>query len=236
MKYLEAETFLGDSECSEDAVKSSKLLEIKLDEKREEIAALPAAASFKQRLGLTLESGYILLDLDRADEAWELARKSLDQALEHELWLNAVEACDILYQADKPGSIKALAQGIWLGVTFPIDPELSVAMQQHLVDETPDKSDGAAVAAVTASYIVDLRAEGPDRESLKFFTNQLLGQVARRHSQVEEQEIFDFWVERMELDDPSKFLPRLAKVLEVIVEGDWWFDRDELRAKIPAHD
>jgi hypothetical protein len=236
VKYLEAETFLGDNECSEDAVKSSKLLEIRLDEKRDEITALAADASLEQRLGLILESGYILLDLDRGDEAWELARSSLEQALENELWLSAVEACDILYQAERPDSIKALAQGIWLGVTFPIDPELSVAMLQHLVDETPDKSDGAAVAAVTASYLVDLRAQGPERESLKFFTNQLLGQVARRHSEVEEQEIFDFWVERMELDDPGKFLPRLAKVLDVIVEGDWWFDRDELRAKIPAHE
>jgi hypothetical protein len=82
---------------------------------------------------------------------------------------------------------------------------------------------------------VDLRAEGPDRESLLFFTNQLLGQVARRHSQVEEQEIFDFWVERMELDDPGKFLPRLAKVLEVMVDNDWWFDRQQLRNKLPDH-
>jgi hypothetical protein len=140
-----------------------------------------------------------------------------------------------LYQAEKPESIKALAHGIWLGVTFPIDPELSVAMLQHLVDETPDTSDGAAVAAVTANYIADLRGDGPDRESLLFFTNQMLGQVARRHSQVEEQEIFDFWVERMELDDPGKFLPRLAKVLDVIVEGNWWFDRDQLRSQIPDH-
>jgi hypothetical protein len=52
---------------------------------------------------------------------------------------------------------------------------------------------------------------------------------------VEEQEIFDFWVERMELDEPAKFLPRLAKVLDVIVESDWWFDRDQLRDKIPDH-
>lgn len=234
MKYLESETFLGDADCSEDAVKSSQLLNARLVEKHEVLAALPPDAPVAQRLGPTLESGYILLDLDRRDEAWELASKALNEALAAELWLHAVEACDILYQADKADSIKALAQGIWLGVTFPVDPELSVAMLQHLVDETPDDSDGAAVAAVTASYLVDLRAEGAERESLKFFTNQLLGQVARRHSQVEEQEIFDFWVERMELDDPSKFLPRLAKVLEVIVENDWWFDRDELRNKIPA--
>lgn len=234
MKYLESETFLGDNDCSEDAIKSSKLLQIKLDEKQELLAGLPADAPLQQRLGLLLECGYILLDLDRKDEAWEQSRQVLDQALDNDLWLSAVEACDILYQADQADSTKALAQGIWLGVSFPVDPELSVAMLQHLVDETPDTSDGAAVAAVTAGYIVDLRADGPERESLKFFTNQLLGQVARRHSQVEEQEIFDFWVERMELDDPGKFLPRLAKVLDVIVENDWWFDRDELRAKIPA--
>ena len=61
-----------------------------------------------------------------------------------------------------------------------------------------------------------------------------MGQVARRHSQVEEQEIFDFWVERMELDDPAKFLPRLATVLDVIIDGEWWYERDELRSKIPS--
>ncbi|MCU7914708.1 MAG: hypothetical protein KZQ65_02110 [Candidatus Thiodiazotropha sp. (ex Gloverina cf. vestifex)] len=234
MKYLESEAFIGDNESSEDAVKSSKLLEIRLDEKRDELSALPEDTPTDRRLELSLESGYILLDLHRQQEAWELARTILDQALAEELWLRAVEACDIIYQSEQTDAIRALAHGIWLGVTFPIDPELSVAMLQHLVDETPDNSDGAAVAAVTACYIVDIRAKGPDRESLKFFTNQLLGQVARRHSQVEEQEIFDFWVERMELDDPAKFLPRLAKMLDVIVEDGWWFERDDLRAKIPA--
>jgi hypothetical protein len=234
VKYLESETFNGDNECSEDAIKSSKLLELRLDEKNEELAALAQDAPLDKRLELQLEAGYILLDLDRREEAWNSARSLLDQAIDQALWLRAVEACDILYQAEQPDSIKALAQGIWLGVTFPIDPELSVAMLQHLIDETPDNSDGAAVAAVTACYLVDIRAQGQGREELKFFTNQLLGQVARRHSQVEEQEIFDFWVERMELDEPGKFLPRLAQVLDVIVENDWWFDRDALRAQIPA--
>lgn len=234
MKYLESEAFIGDNDSSEDAIKSSKLLALRLEEKHEELAALAQDAPLDKRLEPQLEAGYLLLDLDRRDEAWASARAILDQAIDHSLWLRAVEACDILYQAEQPDSIKALAQGIWLGVTFPIDPELSVAMLQHLIDETPDKSDGAAVAAATACYVVDMRAQGQEREDLKFFTNQLLGQVARRHSQVEEQEIFDFWVERMELDDPAKFLPRLAKVLDVIVENNWWFDRDALRAQIPA--
>ncbi|MET0088425.1 MAG: hypothetical protein ABW068_00130 [Candidatus Thiodiazotropha sp.] len=233
MKYLEAETFLGDNECSEDAVKSSKLLELKLQENLEQLANLPDDAPVYERLKLEMANDYILLDLDRRDEAWQSAKQSLTTALQHELWNSAVEACDIIYQAEQEDAIKALAQGIWLGVTFPIDPELSVAMLQHLIDETPDNSDGAAVAAATACYLVGLRAQGQEREDLRFFTNQLLGQVARRHSQVEEQEIFDFWVERMALNDPSEFLPRLAKVLDVIVEGDWWFDRDYLRSRIP---
>ncbi|MES9860585.1 MAG: hypothetical protein ABW157_02605 [Candidatus Thiodiazotropha sp. LLP2] len=234
MKYLESETFIGDSDGAEDAVKSSKLLELRLAEKREELAALSPDAALEKRLTIEIESCYILLDLDRSDEAWQLAKAVFEKALSNQLWLTAVEACDIIYQAEQEDAIKALAHGIWLGVTFPVDPELSVAMLQHLIDETPDKSDGGAVAAATACYVVDLRAEGEVQEDLRFFTNQLMGQVARRHSEVEEQEIFDFWVERMELDDPGKFLPRLATVLDVIVDNDWWFDRDELRSKIPT--
>jgi hypothetical protein len=236
VKYLQSETFIGDNESAEDAVKSSKLLEVRLTEKREEIANLDADGTTEQHLALEIESGYLLLDLDRREEAWQLAKQVFEKALSEDLWLRAVEACDILYQAEQDDAIKALAHGIWLGVTFPIDPELSVAMLQHLIDETPDNSDGGAVAAATACYIVDLRTQNQDREELRFFTNQLMGQVARRHSQVEEQEIFDFWVERMALDDPGEFLPRLAKVLDVIIDNDWWFDRDELRSKIPAED
>jgi hypothetical protein len=234
VKYLESETFIGNNESLEETIQASKLLEIRLTEKQEEISALTPNETTGKRLQLEMECGYILLDLDRNSEAWQLAKDVFAKALEKELWLTAVEACDIIYQAEQEDAVKALAHGIWLGVSFPIDPELSVAMLQHLIDETPDKSDGAAVAAATACYIVDLRAQGEAQEDLRFFSNQLLGQVARRHSQVEEQEIFDFWVERMELNDPGKFIPRLAKVLDVIVGDDWWYDRDALRSKIPT--
>ena len=157
----------------------------------------------------------------------------MDDAVAEQLWLRAVEACDVMFQSEQQESIKALAHGIWLGVTFPIDPELSVAMLQHLVNESPGRSDGAAVAAATAGYLVELRAQGRQRDELQFFTRQLLGQVARNHSQVEEQEIFDFWVEQLQLNDPDKFLPRLSQVLDILTAGDWWFDRDQIRAQIP---
>lgn len=232
MNYLNNDQLMG-AECSGDAVKSSELLTSKMGENDARLAQL-SADDRKERAELLIENGYILLDLVRGDEAWENAHEALKLALGEEAWESAVRACDIIYNAEKDDAVKAMAHGIWLGVTFPVDPELSVAMLQHLVEETPDSSDGAAVAAAAANYIVDLRAHGPEREQLKFFSSQLLGQVARRHSNIEDQEIFDFWIERMELDDPSKFLPRLAQVIDVLVEqGEWWFDRDALRERLP---
>jgi hypothetical protein len=138
-----------------------------------------------------------------------------------------------MYQCDLDDSIIALANGIWLSVTFPVNPATTIAMLQHIIDETPDNSDGAAVAAITAHYIADLRAEGEKAESLKFLATQMIATVAKRHSQVTDQEMLEFWIERMELKDPAIFLPKLAKMLEIIVADKWWFDRDELRQQIP---
>lgn len=233
MKYLQTEGIMGDNDSADDAVISTQKIELQLADLQQRLAQLDDGAPPRERLQLELDIGYNLLQLNRFEEAHDLARGAFDQALAAQHWQQAVEACDILFQSDRDDAIPALAHGIWLGVTFPIDPELTVAMLQHLIDETPDRSDGAAVAAAVANYIVDLRAEEAQRENLLFFTNQLLGQVARRHSQVEEQEIFDFWVQQLELDDPAKFLPRLAKVLEVLVRDQWWYDRDKLREQIP---
>ncbi len=234
MKYLKNEFRIGDADGGEDATQSVQHLESKLMVIQDAITNLPTDADTTQRLKLVLDECYLLLDLERHDEAWNKAKESLNQALTEHLWTQAAESCDVMFQTDNKESIQALAHGIWLSVTFPIDPELSVAMLQHLIDETPDKSDGAAVAAATASYLVDLRAKGDQREELKFFTNQLLGQVAKRHSQVDDKEIFDFWVERLELNDPDRFLPRLALVLDVMAGDNWWYDRDQLRNLIPA--
>lgn len=231
--YLKQESFLGEAEDAEDAVRSSELLEQKLALLEKEISELNAQQD-DLRLKKQMESGYILLDLERKDEAWDLGHEVFKKAVDSQSWLTAVEACDIIYQAEKDDAIKALSHGIWLGVTFPIEPELSIAMLQNLIDESPDRSDGSAVAAATASYIVDLRVENEQRRNdLKFFVTQMMGEVARRHSQVDEQEVFDFWVQQLELDDPAKFLPRLGQVVEAIVDNDWWYDRDELRKLLP---
>jgi hypothetical protein len=204
-----------------------------LEAVQERLRETPADSG--ERVSLMLEQGRALLELERGAEAWPVGREAFDLAVKREAWEEAVDACDILFGADQPSSLVALGHGVWLAVTFPVDPALTLEVLRHIVDETPEGSDGAAVAAAVAHYVVDLRSEGPGREGLMFLSGQLLSTVARRHSQVETQDQFDLWRSRMGLEAPERFLSRLATVVEVLVQGDWWIDRDAIRGSIPAN-
>ena len=183
------------------------------------------------RARIQLDIAEILVALERKPEAWILAREAFAAALECDAWPDAVEACDVLFQCEQPGSIAAMGMGVWLSVSFPVDPELTLALLSHVVETTPWNSDSAAVAAVAARYVIDLRADDAKHESLTFLANNLIGHVAERHSNVRDQAALDSWMNRLELRDPQIFLPRLSLVVDTIVGDAWWFDRDELRKK-----
>jgi hypothetical protein len=205
-----------------------------LDKKQAAYDALEASAEPVERARLQLDVAEALIGMGRADESWEKARSAFDTFIELEQWQEAVESCDVLYQSAQPASMVALGHGVWLSVTYPIDPTLTVNMLNYVIDETPAKADGAAVAAVVAHYVADMRAEKDKHKSLTFLTKQLLANVAKGHSDVQDQEGLNAWMERLELLDPDVFLPRLSLVLGAVVPADdWWFDRDELRSKIP---
>lgn len=218
-------------EKRDDAKESeSAALKQQLAEKLQALNALSNAAPL-DRARLQLDMAEILVALERKQEAWSLAREAFDTALRHDAWKDAVEACDVLYQCEQKESVAALGMGVWLAVSFPVDPELTLAMLMHIVEETPDNSDGAALAAVAARYVIDLRADDASHESLSFLANTLIGRVAERHSKVRDQAALDQWMEMLALRDPQIFLPRLGKVVNIIVGDAWWFDRDVLREK-----
>lgn len=187
----------------------------------------------QERYSLLLDIASDLLALQRNQDAWDGARACFDFFIQAQDWQKAAESCNVMFQTDHEEAVIALAHGVWLGVTFPIQPETSVALLQHIIDETPADSDGAAVAAMSAHYIADLRCSIDKAESLRFLTTQMIAKVAERHSQVRDQDMLDFWIERLELNDPALFLPRLAKILDILINDHWWFDRDELRKLIP---
>jgi hypothetical protein len=234
LKYIREDPGVGNADDSSDAAEETGKLKRLVAGVRGELDALSPGAAPLRRADLLLQLGRALVRLEQRAEAWAAAREAFDFYLAEQAWEGAAQACDILFLADQPQSLAALGQGIWLAVTYPVDPELSVALLQHVVDETPPDADGAAVAAVTAHYLVDLRAREPQREHLLLYTNQLLATVARRHSGVDGQEAFNRWIEDMELNDPAKFLPRLRNVVDVLVQDEWWLDRDALQAALPA--
>jgi len=235
MKYLKDESFKMDMDSAEDSQESAVLIEAQLAEFRRQMLELPPNYDPPARADLLLQIGRTLIRLEKKQDAWDAGREAFDIFAARMAWEGAVQACDVMFLSEQPESLAALGQGIWLAVTFPVDPELSVAMLQHVIDETPPDSDGAAVAATVAHYIVDLRASDRQREDLLFYTNQLLATVARRHSNVIDQEAFSRWFKKLELDDPAKFLPRLRNVVDVLVQDEWWIDRDAIREKLPVN-
>ncbi len=220
-----------------EATESRDFLKKELDKKQLQLSQLTLDSDPIERANLQYEIAEIMLDSGgngMAEAAWGLAKESFQIYMEHDMPEDAVKALDVLYRTDLPASVVALGHAMWLSVTYPIDPELSIVMMKNLIDDTPKNSDGAAVAAVTAHYIADLRLEGEKRDSVMFLTTNMIAQVAERHSNITDQGQLNFWMDKLEITDPAKFLPKLAQVIDAIVAGDWWFDKDELRSKLPS--
>ena len=210
-------------------------LAVKLTETQGKLKNLPADAAPMGRALIQLDISELMLALDLKEEAWNEARSTFDTFVKNEQWQHAVEACNVMYQTEQPASIVALGHGVWMAVTYPISADTSVAMLNHIVDETPADSDGAAVAAMVGYYIADIRSTDEEHDSMTFLAKTILGNVAKRHSNVQTQKEMDAWMFKLELNEPEVFLPRLSLVVNSIVEENWWFDRDELRARLPVN-
>ncbi|MCP4406224.1 MAG: hypothetical protein GY807_00355 [Gammaproteobacteria bacterium] len=226
---------LKDAIVGLDIGESRAVLERELELHRRHLQELPKQCDPLDRAKLRLAIAQTLLGLNKSAEAWGMAREVFDVLVAGEHWQAAIEACDIMYQSDQDHSIVALGHGVWLAVTYPVSPQLTIDLLNYIVDETPDNSDGAAVAAAVAHYIADLRTEDEERKRLMFFTAQILAQVAKRHRGMEDEEGINIWMEILQLNDPKVFLPKLAKVIDVIVGDHWWIDRDALRARLPVN-
>ncbi len=202
---------------------------------RQHLKTMPEDSNPVDRARALLDVAEPLLGLGQGADAWLHAREAFSVFVDYEQWQDAVEAADVLYQSEQPDSIAALGQGIWLAVTYPVKAQSTVTLLDHVIDETPDDSDGAVVAAMVAHYIAGLRTEGEEQQSLTFLTTQMIARVAKRHRGIEDQETLDTWIEMYQLNDVPELLKRLGTVVDVMVGDQWWFDRDALRARLPVH-
>jgi hypothetical protein len=214
---------------------SAKEIREALARARKHLKSMPDDSDPVERARVLLDMAEPLIGLGRGADAWIHAREAFAVFVDYEQWQDAVEAADLLYQSEHPDSIVALGQGIWLAVTYPVKAQSTVTLLNNVIDETPDDSDGAVVAAMVAHYIAGLRTEGEEKESLTFLTTQMIARVAKRHRGIEDQQTLDTWINMYELNDVPGLLKRLGTVVDAMVGDKWWFDRDELRARLPVH-
>ena len=217
---------------------SRQLLKNELAQRQAQLMQLTPASNPLERASVQYAIAEVMLELEEPgmrEAAWGMTRESFEIFRDHEQWEDAVRCCDVLFRCDLPASIPALGNGLWLAVTYPIDPQVTIMMLNNLIDATPPQADGAAVAATVAHYIADLRLEGEQRDSVMFLTSAMLAKVAERHSNVNSQEAMNLWLNKLDLLNPKVFLPRLGQVIDAITEGQWWYNRDELRARLPVN-
>ncbi|RDH82372.1 MAG: hypothetical protein DIZ80_08740 [endosymbiont of Galathealinum brachiosum] len=229
---LRPETGILESSTDEEA---RAYLEEQLRNHQFELSQLSRDATPADVAKVKVDIANAQLGLEQNENAWNEAKAAFDIFISNEDWASAIEACDIMYQTEQPASIQALVHGVWLSVTYPVDPEYTIGMLSYIIDETPNDSDGAAVAAATAHYIVGVRASDEKHDSLSFLTKNMITKVAQRHSDVNSQDKLDFWMEKMNLTEPEKFLPMMSTVIDAIANGQWWIDRDALRDKLPLN-
>ena len=226
---------LAESISGQDLGDARVYFEKELQEHEQHLAAMGENASADAIAQVKLAMARAQLGLGNKLQAWDVARPLLSIFIEHEQFEYAVETCEILYLTEQKDSIIALGHGCWLAVTYPIDPALSVDMLSYIVEETPDDSDGAAVASVAALYLVEVRADEKQKDSLSFLVKQLVALVAKRHRGIEDEESIQIWIEMLELNNLDELFARLGKIIDAIVGNNWWFNRDELRAKLPIN-
>ncbi|BAS68482.1 hypothetical protein [Bathymodiolus septemdierum thioautotrophic gill symbiont] len=231
-KYLNKGEDIFDGDDGEDVYANEAQLTARLEYFEEQIAQMNESTPTEERIKALLEIGRIQVERYKGADAWEKAWTAFMLAQDDELWELAVEACDVMFLSEGPDALVALGHALWLGITFPIDPEITVAMLQHLVEESPEEADTRAVAATVAHYVTSMRC-GPD-DDLTFFTSQMLASVADKHSHVTDQTTFDMWHRTLQLDKPEVFLPKLSGAIDQLVEDKWWIDRDAIRAKLEA--
>ena len=187
-----------------------------------------------ERLDAKLELSQILLDLNEPAMAFEMAREVLDAGMRAACYEEAASACQVMYLSEQPEAMLALGHGIWLALSCPVDPELTWQMLRHLVEETPPQSDGAAVAAMLAYFLMEKRAVGAERDRLIFLARQQVAEVAERHRGITDEEAIGIWIQMYDLDDVDVLLERMARILDAITP-DWWFDREAVRARFSSH-
>ena len=102
MKFIDEKMGMRDADSGDDAGVSVQQLEQDLAKAQQEIIELPAGFEPGQKAKIQNRIGELLIDLDRKEDAFDIAREAYDVFVAAELWEDAVQSCNVMFLADQP--------------------------------------------------------------------------------------------------------------------------------------
>ncbi|MEO5364969.1 MAG: hypothetical protein H7831_01140 [Magnetococcus sp. WYHC-3] len=169
----------------------------------------------------------------KREEDWELNVNALRRFSSAGDWKESLNILKYLSTKEwHPHVNKAMAQRLWLVLKgdFPVS-EVVVAFY-HLMIRFGSGHDMAGTIAASANLMAHHRTpEDPDRELAQMQAYRMLRDVADTRG-IQGQQAFEDWQRNNGLDDPDVYLPRLLTMLDQVVDGHWWLDRDLLQADL----
>ncbi|MBF0284751.1 MAG: hypothetical protein HQL51_09860 [Magnetococcales bacterium] len=171
------------------------------------------------------------------EEDWELNREELKRHNQAHKWGEVLRVLYYLSNKDgHPDVHKALAQAAWMALKWDAPtPEATVILYNLLVTIGPRHRAAGALSSL-ANLLVKLR--GPRHADPELAHAQAL-QMLRFTSNAQgvepdNQEAFLQWVADHQLNDPEVIIPPVFELIDALVQGDWWIDREAVQQEMEA--
>ncbi|MBF0368752.1 MAG: hypothetical protein HQL52_04765 [Magnetococcales bacterium] len=167
------------------------------------------------------------------EEDWQINLNAVVQASRGGDWPAALKALTYLSTKEwHPDANKALAQRIWL--TLKSDASISevvLALNLAFVRFSPLHERAGLVAAL-ANFMAARRGVGEADGELAQMQAMGMVKALREARNLSDEPAFIAWMQENRLEDPDYFIPEAMEMLETMVDGQWWLNREKLQQEM----
>ncbi|MBF0138103.1 MAG: hypothetical protein H7833_08975 [Magnetococcus sp. DMHC-1] len=134
-----------------------------------------------------------------------------------------------------PHTSKAVAQRAWVALKSDV-PAIAVvtALREVVMTIGPQHELAGPMGALAYFLARHRKGNEPEREFAVAQAQQMLHLICEFQKVPEGNQAFKDWVNANRLENPDYYLPKVIDGLEVMVLGDWWFDRQALQEELNA--
>ncbi|MBF0154731.1 MAG: hypothetical protein HQL64_13405 [Magnetococcales bacterium] len=170
------------------------------------------------------------------ERSWKEKLSSLADAGKAGRWTEVLQLLTELSTSRRfPHTHKAVAQRAWVALKSGV-PAIAVvtALREVVMTIGPQHELAAPMGALAYFMARHRKGDETEREFAVVQSQQLLHLICAAQKVQEGDQAFRDWVSVNRLEEPDYYLPRVIDGLDVMVMGDWWFDRHALQEELNA--